>query len=145
VETVTEEARACLLQERRGKVLEIEMQDIDEMPDMTAVFVYDLGIMGPNGGHTEERRGNMEHYDEMTVKVLHVTEELDATGAVLTGPMLVVGGIEDDTLPYIPQSKDYPVKGLKGLREQLDALLFALKEYGLMYSGVIEEPEEAVS
>lgn len=69
-------------------------------------------------------------YEELEVGVLHVTEELDV-------PWQVEG-----KLPWIPQSEEYAVTGLKGLREQFDMLLAALKDTGLMYSGVVDEPVE---
>lgn len=74
----------------------------------------------------------MQYYDEMTVKVLHVTEELDVPG--IAGEAVELLPMPDVTLPYIPQSGDYPVTGLKGLREQFDMLLAALKAMGLMES-----------
>lgn len=72
----------------------------------------------------------MQYYDEMTVKVLHVTEELDVAG--FGGEAIEILPVPDVVLPHIPQSEDYPVTGLKGLREQVDMLLAALKVTGLM-------------
>ena len=73
----------------------------------------------------------MEYHDEISVKALHVTEELDVAGTARVQSDKVVG-----KLPYIPQSEDYPVKGLRGLREQVDALLEVLKVSGLMYASI---------
>lgn len=75
----------------------------------------------------------LQHIDELEVKVLHVTEELDVVGFEAEAVELLP--MPDVTLPYIPQSGDYPVTGLKGVRELLDMLLAALKITGLMESG----------
>ena len=70
----------------------------------------------------------MERFDEVEIKVLRVTEEWHPPRFLPDEPVDVV-------LPCIPQSDDYPVKGLKGLREQFDMLLGAMKMAGLMETG----------